>query len=149
MRSAAEPGRFRTRRRPALELGMTPLIDIVFLLLIFFMLTSRFIVQEGIKVDLPETDRSHTLPAEMTHRITVRAGGALEINGRVMSLQELSRHIQVQDAEFVSTPFEILADRRVSVQTVISILEMLRDHGAARVTLGTEQAAVGETDKER
>ena len=141
MWSAPEPLRFRPRRRPTLELGMTPLIDIVFLLLIFFMLTSRFVVQEGIQVDLPVTDRSHTLPAEKTHRITVRSEGVLVMDGRVMTLREMDRYMREQDAAYFGTYFEILADKRASVQTVISLLEMLRDKGASRVTLGTERSA--------
>jgi len=140
MRPVPEPARFRPRRRPALELGMTPLIDIVFLLLIFFMLTSRFVVQEGIRVDLPVTDSSHTLSAEKTHRITVGSGEMLVMDGLAMSLTEMGHYIQEQDADFVRTPFEILADRRASVQTVISLLEMLRDKGASQVTLGTERS---------
>jgi biopolymer transport protein ExbD len=46
-----------------------------------------------------------------------------------------------QDAVFFETHFDIMADRRASVQTVISLLEMLRIHGASRVTLGTERSA--------
>ena len=141
MWSAPEPVRFRPRRRPALELGMTPLIDIVFLLLIFFMLTSRFVVQEGIQVDLPVTDRSHTLPAEKTHRITVRAEGVLVMDGIAMTLREMDSYLREQDAAFFGTHFEIQADRHATVQTVISILEMLRNKGASRVTLGTERSA--------
>jgi len=141
MWSAPESVRFRPRRRPALELGMTPLIDIVFLLLIFFMLTSRFVVQEGIQVDLPVTDRSHTLPAAKTHRITVQAEGMLVMNGRAMTLREMDRYLREQDAAFFGTHFEIQADRHATVQTVISLLEMLRNKGASRVTLGTERSA--------
>ena len=141
MWSAPEPVRFRPRRRPALELGMTPLIDIVFLLLIFFMLTSRFVVQEGIQVDLPVTDRSHTLPAAKTHRITVRDGGMLLMDGRAMTLKEMDRYLREQDAAFFGTHFEIQADKHATVQTVISLLEMLRNKGASRVTLGTERSA--------
>jgi len=140
MWSAPESVRFRPQRRPTLELGMTPLIDIVFLLLIFFMLTSRFVVQEGIQVDLPVTDRSHTLPAEKTHRITVRSEGALVMDGRVMTVREMESHLKDQDPAFFETHFEILADRSASVQTAISLLEMLRDRGAVRVTLGTERS---------
>jgi biopolymer transport protein ExbD len=141
MRSPPESVRFRPRRRPALELGMTPLIDIVFLLLIFFMLTSRFVVQEGIQVDLPETDRSHTLPAERTQRITVRSEDVLILNGQTMTLREMDLYLGNREAAFFEAPFEILADRRASMQTVISLLEMLRDNGAVRVTLGTERAS--------
>ena len=141
MWSAPEPVKFRPRRRPTLELGIIPLIDIVFLLLIFFMLTSRFVVQEGIQIDLPVTDRSHTLPAEKAHRIIVRSEGVLVMDGRVMTLREMDLYLGNQDAVFFGTYFEILADRRVSVQTVISLLEMLRNKGASRVTLGTERSA--------
>ena len=137
---APESVKFRPQRRPTLELGMTPLIDIVFLLLIFFMLTSRFVVQEGIQVDLPVTDRSHTLPAEKFHRITVRSGEVLVMDGRIMIVREMERYLLDQDAVFFGTHFEILADRSASVQTVISLLEMLRDKGASRVTLGTERS---------
>ena len=140
MWSAPESVRFRPQRRPTLELGMTPLIDIVFLLLIFFMLTSRFVVQEGIQVDLPATDRSHTLPAEKTHRITARSEGVLVMDGRVMTLGDMESYLKGQDAAFFETNFEILADRSASVQIVISLLEMLRDSGAVRVTLGTERS---------
>jgi biopolymer transport protein ExbD len=120
---------------------MTPLIDIVFLLLIFFMLTSHFVVQEGIQVDLPVTDRSQTLPAEKTTRITVRSGDVLEMDGRLMTLAEMERYLRDLEAAYFGTYFEILADRSASVQTVISLLEILRDKGAVRVTLGTERSS--------
>jgi len=138
MWSAPESIRFRSRRRPILEFGITPLIDIVFLLLIFFMLTSHFVVQEGIQVDLPVTDRSHTLPAEEVHRIIVRSEGELLLDGKAMTLEKMDRYLMDQDAAFFGTYFEILADKRASVQIVISLLEMLRDKGASRVTLGTK-----------
>jgi biopolymer transport protein ExbD len=141
MWSAPDSVRFRPQRRPTLELGMTPLIDIVFLLLIFFMLTSSFVVQEGIQVDLPVTDRSHTLPAQETHKITVRSPGMLVMDGTPMTLREMERYLRDQDAAFFGTGFEILADRSASVQTVITLLEILRDRGASRVTLGTERSS--------
>jgi biopolymer transport protein ExbD len=140
MWSAPEPGKFKPRRRPVLELGITPLIDIVFLLLIFFMLTSRFVIQEGIQVDLPVTDRSHVLQAETTVRITVQPEGTLMISDRPMSLRELDQYLMKQDPTYMLNPFEIRADRRASVQIVVSLLELLRNRGARRVTLGTEHS---------
>ena len=78
---------------------------------------------------------------EKTHRITVRSGEVLVMDGRVMTVREIELYLRDQDAAFFGTHFEILADRSASVQTVISILEMLRDQGASRVTLGTERSA--------
>lgn len=140
MWSDPEPGKFRPRRRPVLELGITPLIDIVFLLLIFFMLTSRFVIQEGVQVELPVTDRSHVIPAERTVRITVLPEGILLISGRSMSLGDLDQYLIKQDPTYMLKPFEIRADKRASVQIVVSLLELLRDRGALRVTLGTERS---------
>ncbi len=140
MRYTPEPTRFRPRRRPALELGMTPLIDIVFLLLIFFMLTSHFVVQEGIQVDLPVTERSHSLPSAKTHRITVRSEGVIVLDSRVMSIGEVRSYLRTRGDVYMASNFEILADRDASVQTVISLLEVLRDQGAVRVTIGTERS---------
>jgi biopolymer transport protein ExbD len=133
------PG-FRAPRRPVLELGMTPLIDIVFLLLIFFMLTSRFVVHEGIQVDLPVTDKPHSIAAQKTHRLTVRPDGVILFMGRSMTLPELGLFLDHQEETFLQTPFEILSDRRASVQTVVSLLELLRDRGTVRVSLSTVRA---------
>jgi biopolymer transport protein ExbD len=132
-----EPGKLRSPRRPILELGMTPLIDIVFLLLIFFMLTSRFVVHEGIQVQLPETDQPHIIEAEKSHRITVSHDGVVIIEGRAMTLREFGVYLQNKDRAYLQVPFEILSDRRASVQTVVSLLELLRDRGAGSVSLGT------------
>ena len=137
MWSKGETGRFRPQRRPPLELGMTPLIDIVFLLLIFFMLTSSFIVHEGIQVDLPVTATPHALPGQEAHRIAVRPDGTLIFQGKPFTLQEMEAWLDRHRSELVGVPFEILSDRRASVQSVISLLELLRDKGATRVTLGT------------
>lgn len=131
--------RFRPRRRPTLELGMTPLIDIVFLLLIFFMLTSHFVVQEGIQVDLPVTQRSHTLSGKTPHRIVIRSDDSLVMDGMPMTLEEMRTSLAGRDSRFITSPFEILADKDASVQTVVSLLEMLRNSGASRVSLGTEK----------
>ena len=129
--------RLRTPRRPILELGMTPLIDIIFLLLIFFMLTSRFVVHEGIQVQLPVTDKPSTLAAEKTHRLTVLSDGVVILEGKPMTVRELGLFLDSKGDAFWQAPFEILSDRRTSVQTVVSLLEILRDRGAGSVSLGT------------
>ena len=137
-------GGFRTPRRPILELGMTPLIDIVFLLLIFFMLTSRFVVHEGIQVQLPVTDKPQAIAAERTNRITVLSDGVVILEGRTMTLRELGVFLDSRGSSFLQTPFEILSDRRASVQTVVSLLEILRDRGATSVSIGTVGGETGQ-----
>jgi biopolymer transport protein ExbD len=138
----AEPVKFRPRRRPALELGMTPLIDIVFLLLIFFMLTSSFVVNEGIQVDLPITESPHSIPGEDSVVITVRPDGTILLRGKLMTSLELGEWLERQGEDVLRRPFEIRSDRRASIQTVVSLLEMLRNKGASRVMLKTTSSRI-------
>jgi len=132
-----EPGRFRPKKRVSLELGMVPLIDIIFLLLIFFMLTSSFITNEGIQIDLPVTQSPHTLESKEVERITVHSDGTLLFRGRPTTLSGLEVWLQGLNPDLPLTSFEIRSDRRAAVQTVVSLLELLREYGASGVSLGT------------
>ena len=133
----AEGWRPARRRRKPLEIGITPLIDIVFLLLIFFMLTSRFMVQEGIEVDLPVTDAPHAVTEEQLRRIYLRTDGTLFFQGGTMTFRDLDRYLAARDPSFMESPFEILSDRKASVQSVVSLMELLRERGARKVTIAT------------
>lgn len=125
-----------------MELGITPLIDIVFLLLIFFMLTSRFVVHEGIGLELPVTQAPHTLEAEEVREITVLRDGSILFMGRPTTIPELEAWLADLDPGAPPGAFEIRSDREAAVQAVVSILEVLRRQGAAQVSLGT--TSVGE-----
>lgn len=124
-----------------LELGITPLIDIVFLLLIFFMLTSRFVMQEGIEVHLPETEKEHTLPSGEVRIIYVRADGSLSFEGSPWTLAAIDQYLAGRGGELREVPFEVRADRKASIQSVVSLMEVLRERGVQRVTLGTVRAS--------
>ena len=137
MRPEAEIRALCPRGRRVLELGITPLIDIIFLLLTFFMLTSSFITHEGIRVELPVTQSPHALPAAQVREITVFRDGSLLFMGKPISLTELESWLAAQGPGLPPQAFEIRSDRRAAVQTVVSLLELLRKHGAARVSLGT------------
>ncbi len=128
------------RRRKTLELGITPLIDIVFLLLLFFMLTSRFVLQEGIEVQLPETDKTHSVASQELKIIYIKADGSLFFMGQSRTFNEMDQYLASQSDQFLGSSFEILSDRKAPIQTMVSLLEMLRERGAGKVTIGTVQA---------
>jgi len=125
------------KRRRMMELGITPLIDIIFLLLIFFMLTSRFVVHEGIGLELPVTQAPHTLEVEEVREITVLRDGGILFMGKPVTLSRLESRLADRDPGTPPGAFEIRSDREAAVQTVVSILEVLRRQGAAQVSLGT------------
>jgi biopolymer transport protein ExbD len=131
------------RRRKNLEIAITPLIDIVFLLLIFFMLTSRFVAQEGIEVDLPVTERIHTLNAKDVNLIFLKEDGMLFFKGKMFTVEGFKRELALRGDRLLEKPFEIRSDRRTPVQSMVLVLEALRDAGARKVTVGTLHESPG------
>jgi len=129
----------RRKRREPLELGLTPLIDIVFLLLIFFMLTSRFIVQEGLEVDLPRTEKQHAVSEEKVHVIYLLKDGTIMYREKEMSLEKMENVLSGFAPHERKKPFEVRSDRYASVQSMVALLEVLREAGAYNVSVGTVQ----------
>ncbi len=136
-------GRTVRKSREPLQLAITPLIDIVFLLLIFFMLTSRFVAQEGIKVDLPVTEKAHVRDAAEETVLMLRADGTIFFQRRLYTLETLASALSQDKERLLTRPVEIRADRSASVQSMVSLLELLRGLGARRVSVATVHQSPG------
>lgn len=117
------------------RLDVTPLIDVVFLLLIFFMLTSTFVLQPGIKVKLPRAITSEAL-REKNLIIVITAGGKIYLDNEIISLDELSARLEkaAQDKRAVL----IKADRKISLGRVVEVWDLCRDVGITQVSIATE-----------
>ena len=127
------------KRRLSLEKGqldIAPLIDVVFLLLIFFMLTSSFIFQPGIKINLPKA-----LTSEVIHRenliIVITDKGSLHINDRLIDGEELSSRLEIARKE--AKPILIKADRKASLGKVVEVWDLCRAGGIEKINIATTQ----------
>ncbi len=128
----------RFRRAPlplAVEMDMAPLIDIVFQQLIFFMLTSAFVFQPGIKIQLPKA-----VTADVAHRenrvVTVSEKNLLYLGTRLVTLQEL-KPLLIPLAK-VEQPILIRADRKASVGRVMEVWDLCRALGISQVHVATQ-----------
>lgn len=131
----------RFKRHMELEHGLkqidiAPLIDMIFQLLIFFMLTSSFIMQPGIKVNLPKAVTSEAVKLENIE-IVVSGENVTYLNGKVITTQEL-KALLVQAAKR-KQPILIKADRRASLGRVVEIWDMCRDLGLSQINIATSQ----------
>jgi len=117
------------------RLDVTPLIDVVFLLLIFFMLTSTFVLQPGIKVKLPRAITSEAL-REKNLVIVITAGGKIYLDNEIISLDELSAGLEkaARDERAVL----IKADQKISLGRVVEVWDLCRDVGITQVSIATE-----------
>lgn len=118
------------------QIDIAPLIDVVFQLLIFFMLTSSFIMQPGIKVNLPKAVTSEIVKYENIE-IIVSGENVTYFNGKVTTTQELNKLLK-QVAKR-SQPVLIKADRRASLGRVVEIWDMCRDLGITQINIATNQ----------
>lgn len=118
------------------QIDIAPLIDMVFQLLIFFMLTSSFVMQPGIKVNLPKAITSEVVKFENIE-VVVSSENVTYLNGRIVTTQELKNQL-VQVAKR-KQPILIKADRRASLGRVVEIWDMCRDLGISQINIATSQ----------
>ena len=129
------------RRHMKLEHGLrqidiAPLIDVVFQLLIFFMLTSSFVMQPGIKVNLPKAVTSDVVKSENIE-ILVSSESVTYFNAKVITSQELKSLLK-QAAKREQSVL-IKADKRASLGRVVEIWDTARDLGIKQINIATNQ----------
>ncbi len=118
------------------RLDIAPLIDVIFLLLIFFMLTSSFIMQPGIKVNLPGAITGKIAPRENLE-ILINAKDHIYISKKRISLKELSSRLRT--AEKTNTPVLIKSDKSASLGKVVSVWDLCREVGITNVNIATTE----------
>src|SRR3989338_8005625 len=129
------------KRHTELEHGLrpidiAPLIDMVFQLLIFFMLTSSFIMQPGIKVNLPKAVTSEAIH-EKSLIILITGSDMIYLNERAITTKELDARLRIAAKE--KKPLLIKADRRASMGKIVEVWDMCRDTGITQINIATSQ----------
>lgn len=131
----------RFKRHLELEYGLrqiitVPLINMFFLLLIFFMLTPSFVLQPGIKVNLPKVVTSEAVRPDNIE-IAISDDNIIYVDRKAVTNQELKR-LLVQVAKRKITVL-INADRGASLGRVVEIWDMCRDLSVSQVNIATSQ----------
>jgi len=118
------------------QIDIAPLIDIVFQLLIFFMLTSSFIIQPGIKVNLPKAVTSEVVKYDNIE-LMVSSESVIYLNGKVVNMQELK--VLFKQVAKRNQTILIKADKRASLGRVVEIWDLARDIGISQINIATNQ----------
>jgi len=130
------------KRKPRyqIEMPLTSLIDIVFMLLIYFMLTANFIVEEGIDIKLPQADQS-AAQEEVTKEITVfvNSEGSTYIGGELVPESELMATLQEMIGSQPDRLVIIKADRTVVLNSAVRVMDIAKSAGAGRLCIATEK----------
>ncbi|MBW1786199.1 MAG: biopolymer transporter ExbD [Deltaproteobacteria bacterium] len=129
----------RKKRAPyEIKMPLTSLIDIVFLLLIYFLLTTNFLVDEGIKIKLPQAKASAP-QTEQEITIFVDSNGQAFIAGQQVVLSELYDRLKDMIGEKEDMLVVIRADRSVILNSAVKVMDVAKAAGAGRLCLATEK----------
>lgn len=138
---------FEGRSRVQEQLSIAPLIDVVFLLLLFFMVTSSFHQPEAIELDLPSSTTS-TPDQDRPTEIAVNADGIIHLDGSELDLDSLKAAVAEKVAGDSATVFAVRTDAGAVVQLMVDVLDAVRAGGGTRIALrsapaGTSAPATG------
>lgn len=125
----------RNRKIPSL----TPLIDIVFLLLVFFMLTAHFVKDEALDVSLPEADSSAVIEDEGALEIVLDNQGHILIDKKHVAVTELEKVLQQQLDNRKNKQILLRGDKIAKLGLTVSVMDAARKVGATSLDIVTQK----------
>lgn len=132
----------RPRRHSEVEINVIPLIDVMFMLVIFFVVSTTFERKSEINLNLPEASQEYTEPDLDRVEVDVDKGGNVYVNGQalvntqVRTIREALRDA-VHDLE--DPPVIINADAEVTHQAVVKVMDAARQLGLIKMTFSTQK----------
>lgn len=133
-------------RRPAedtLEINLTPLIDCLLFLIIFFMLSTTFLKPSKLQVSLPESAAQPAASgASRNIEVSISANGSYAVNGQVLASRQatsLRSAIELASAGHHDIPFIISADGNAPHQAVVTVMDVAGQMGFQGLSISTRQ----------
>lgn len=125
---------FRRSGRAAPEINLAPLIDVVFLLVLFFAVSTTFLETAGLTLDLPEAS-GRVLKESTDLTVSLDAAGRLELDGEDLEESELEDRLAARFRDDGPKMVVLQADAAVPHGTVVRIMDHVRKAGATGLTV--------------
>jgi biopolymer transport protein ExbD len=140
--------KFRRQHREDIGVNLTPLIDVVFLLLIFFMVSTTFTRETQLSIDLPEAQGKPKEATEQQIEILVDESGNYRVNGEALvdgSMRTLQAAIYKISAGDTTLPMTIAADAQAAHEDVVQAMDAAGQMGFVHLSITTRQPASAPT----
>lgn len=132
--------KFKRQQAEELNVNLTPLIDVVFLLLIFFMVSTTFTKETHLQIDLPQASGDAVVEDTLVVDITITRDGNYSINGKRLvnsQLETVKRGILKVARNQKKLPIVITADAQAPHQAVITAMDAAGQLGFVRMSIAT------------
>lgn len=128
--------KIETRYKRMTALNPISIADIVLLLIIFFLLTSTFVIQQGIRVNLPKAfSEESATPDRIT--ITITEEGQLFLGDKLVGLDNLEVLLKNKIDELGKPLVVIRADRSIIIEKAVRVMDIAREAGAEKLLIAT------------
>ena len=128
---------FREKKRRRVTINITSLIDVLFLLLIFFMVSSTFLERPGMKLDLPKASHKESIRME-GYTLFVTQEEKLFLNDEPVKLNELEAKLRKIAPEIEEEGIVLQADEQIRYGLVIEVMDMIKKSGIKKMVVATE-----------
>jgi len=125
---------YEEEKKELISINITPLIDIVFLLLIFFMLATSFIQKSTIEVNL-SSGTSQSIEKKNVITIILKKDGNISLNTKLIDLLNIKKEITKKLEQNSNYIFLIKCHKKVEVQKIIRLIEEIRLAGTNKIQL--------------
>ena len=135
--------KFRKQRKELVQLNLTPLIDVVFLLLIFFMVSTSFTRENQLQINLPEASAEEVSSVTQGLTLTIQENGTYALNGRVLSSNSIDI---IKEALLAESQGEfdqsllLVADANASHQSVVRAMDAAGQLGFVNLRISTQES---------
>lgn len=130
--------KFRTNNKPMTAFNFSSLTDIVMLLLIFFLLTSQFVMQTGVKVKLPGAQNNEQV-RDNKMVVTITDQGRVYLGAEEVGMARLPGLLDVIARETVDKNLIIRADKSVKIDLIIQVIDIAKGLSIDKFTIQTEK----------
>lgn len=134
--------KFERQLKEEVSVNLTPLIDVVFLLLIFFMVTTTFTRDSNLLINLPEANGAAAVDTGLRIDILIARNGTYAVNGRQladMQLPTLMDAVSGLAAGDLTVPVTITADAQTTHQAVVTAMDAVAQLGFSQLNIATRQ----------
>jgi biopolymer transport protein ExbD len=130
--------KFEMENKPLNVFNFSSLTDIVLLLLIFFLLTSQFVIQTGVKVKLPGSKTNEqTLPSQLI--VTITSDSKIYLGSDLVGIDGLPMKLESASQNNSDKNLIIRADKEVNIDLVIKVIDAAKGVGIDKFTIQTEK----------